>query len=462
MSDRPDFAVEIHQNPYLPADGTQVHAIVRVAARTGRPPLPAPASSAPRPSSAAEVIIVDTSASMAGERLVEAQQAAKAAVDALREDVDFAIVAGARDARMVYPRNVLLAPATDRCKDDAKIAISALTAAGGTRIGRWLRLAAELFDGSRHGIRHAVLLTDGRNEHETPAELDAALTGCAGRFVCDCRGVGDDWDPAELREVATRLLGRFAVVADPRHLTADFTEMIGRAMGKAVADVALRVWTPDKVALRFLKQVYPARRDLTGKRIEVDPHAEGPATGDYPTGIWGTEKRDYHLCVTVPVGQPYQRMQAARVSVVVPGPGGAPDECLAEAMVLAEWTDDKAQSTGRHPSVEHYSRQEEIADSVSEGLAAYKKGDDKTASSKLRQAHELAERTGDTGTSRRLDRVVARETGEVRPRQDVEAADLIALDTESSESTTRPPDEREAEPGAEREPEAKPDDEGEG
>ncbi|TDB74734.1 VWA domain-containing protein [Actinomadura sp. KC216] len=462
MSDRPDFAVEIHQNPYLPVDATQVHAIVRVTARTGRPPLPAvssSSSSAARASAAAEVIIIDTSASMAGERLVEAQQAAKAAVDALREDVDFAVVAGSRDAAMVYPRDVLLAPATDRGKEAAKVAISKLTAAGGTRIGRWLSLAAELFDDSRHGIRHAVLLTDGRNEHETEEELDAALTVCAGRFVCDCRGVGADWDPAELREVATRLLGRFAVVADPRHLTADFTEMIGRAMGKAVADVALRVWTPDKVSLQFLKQVYPARRDLTGKRIEVDPHGEGPATGDYPTGIWGTEKRDYHLCVTVPVGKPYQRMQAARVSVVVPGPGGEPDVTLAEAMVLAEWTDDRARSTGRHSSVEHYSRQEELADSLSEGLSAYRRGDDETASTRLRRAHELAERTGSSGTSQRLDRVVARETGEVRPRQDVDAADLIALDTESSESAHRPPDEPDDDP----DPEAKAgDDEGEG
>ncbi|RKS78944.1 von Willebrand factor type A domain-containing protein [Actinomadura pelletieri DSM 43383] len=438
MSDRPDFAVQIHQNPYLAVDGTQVHAIVRVEARSD------PADAA-RSTSAAEVIIVDTSASMAGERLEAARQAAKAAVEALREDVDFAVVAGSRDATMVYPRDELLARASERGKAAAKEAISGLTAAGGTRIGRWLTLANALFDDSRHGIRHAVLLTDGRNEHETREELDAALARCTGRFVCDCRGVGADWEPAELRQVATRLLGGFGLVADPRDLTADFTEMIGRAMGKAVADVALRVWTPDKVSLRFLKQVYPVRRDLTGKRVERGPTIDGagdgggPATGDYPTGIWGTENRDYHLCFTVPVGRPYQRMQAARVSLVLPGSGGTADESLAEGLVLAEWTDDKARSTGQHPSVEHYSTQDELADSLSQGVDAFRRGDDEVAGRELTRARELAERTGATGTSKRLDEVVAPKTGEVRPRKDVDPADIIALDTEASESAARPP-----------------------
>ncbi|MFI0480231.1 VWA domain-containing protein [Actinomadura sp. 9N215] len=430
MSARPDFAVKIYQNPYLPVDGTQVHAIVRVEARTGSPAL-----------GAAEVIIVDTSASMAGERLVEAKRAAKAAVDALRENVDFAVVAGSREAVMVYPDGVRLAPADDRGKAAAKDAISTLSARGGTRIGRWLALAGDLFDASPHAVRHAVLLTDGQNEHESRDELDAVLTRCTGRFVCDCRGVGAGWDPAELREVAVRLLGRFKMVADPRHLTADFTEMIGQTMGKAVADVALRVWTPHGAAVRFAKEVHPGRRDLTGKRIEREPSVKGTAAGDYPTGIWGTEKRDYHLCVTVPPREPGMKMHAAQVSVVLPGSGDPPDppeETLAEGMVLAEWTDDRARPTGRHPSVEHYSRQEELADSVSQGLRAYKKGDDEAAGGELRRAHELAERNGDTGTSRRLARIVVPDTGEIRPREEVDAADILALDTDSSETARRP------------------------
>ena len=42
---------------------------------------------------------------------------------------------------------------------------------------------------------------------------------------------------------------------DPAGLAADFEPMMPAAMGKQVADVALRVWTPQHAAIQFVKQV---------------------------------------------------------------------------------------------------------------------------------------------------------------------------------------------------------------
>src|SRR5918992_1471878 len=207
----------------------------------------------------------------------------------------------------------------------AKSAIARLTASGGTRLGRWLELANALFADRGGGIRHAILLTDGKDQHETAGELDTVLASCAGRFVCDCRGVGTDWEVGTLRRVADALLGGVDLVADPRELAADFTAMIEAAMGKAVADVALRIWTPPSATPRFVKQVLPTMRDLTDRRSEVAPPgsgsgspAAGPTMGDYPTGIWGKERRDYHVCVTVPAGRPDEEILAAKVSLLLP------------------------------------------------------------------------------------------------------------------------------------------------
>ena len=66
------------------------------------------------------------------------------------------------------------------------------------------------------------------------------------------------------------------------------------SMGKQVPDVALRVWTPQHAMVRFVKQVAPAVEDLTARRTQAAPQAF-----DYPTGAWGTESRDYHVCVDV-------------------------------------------------------------------------------------------------------------------------------------------------------------------
>jgi hypothetical protein len=84
-------------------------------------------------------------------------------------------------------------------------------------------------------------------------------------------------------------------VPDPSGLAGDFAAMMETAMGKQVADVSLRVWTPQHATFRFLKQVAPTVEDLTSRRVQ-----SGPQAGDYPTGAWGAgESRGYHLCVRV-------------------------------------------------------------------------------------------------------------------------------------------------------------------
>ena len=128
---------------------------------------------------------------------------------------------------------------------------------GGTAIGQWLRLANQIFAARPATLRHAILLTDGKNQHETPEELAAAISLCEGAFRCDCRGVGTDWEVSELRKVSTALLGSVDIVVDPAGLAADFEELMRGAMSKQLPDVALRVWTPQTAAVKFVKQVAP-------------------------------------------------------------------------------------------------------------------------------------------------------------------------------------------------------------
>jgi hypothetical protein len=55
-------------------------------------------------------------------------------------------------------------------------------------------------------------------------------------FSCDCRGVGTDWEVAELRRISSALLGTVDIVPDPAGLAADFAAMMETAMGKQVDD----------------------------------------------------------------------------------------------------------------------------------------------------------------------------------------------------------------------------------
>ncbi|GAB2865990.1 VWA domain-containing protein [Actinoallomurus bryophytorum] len=427
MSD-PDFTLTIDQNKYLPEGGREVHAIVTVEASG------VPAAGAVRTTSAAEVIIIDTSGSMDYPRtkMSAAIRAAQTAVDALRDGVHFAVVSGSARARMVYPPAEQLVAADARTRHEAKAALDRVRPAGGTAIGSWLSLADRLFAPYQGGIRHAILLTDGKNQHESPEQLDAVLKDCAGHFVCDCRGVGTDWEVAELRKVASTMLGGVDIVASPADLVTDFRAMTEAAMGKAVADVSLRVWTPQAARLRFVKQVTPTVEDLSGKRVEA-----GPRAGDYPIGAWGAESRDYHISVEVPPGMIGQELRAAWVKLVLPGAKGGAEQVLATGNVLAEWTDDEAQSTRINPKVAHFTGQAELADAIQQGLQARKDGDLDTATARLGRAVALAHESGNEAIAGLLDKVVDVEdhaTGTVRLKKDVDKADEMSLDTRSSKT----------------------------
>jgi hypothetical protein len=430
---RPDlagFTIDVFQNEYLPPGSRDASAIVTVT--SGRQPaaLDAPA--------AAEIIIVDCSGSMndpAG-KMAEAKVATAAAIDAIRDGVSFAVIAGNEKARPVYPPDASLAMATPQSREAARQAVRGLQADGGTAIGEWLLLTHQIFtSGARDDdrpapIRHAILLTDGKNQHETPEKLAGAIAWCEGTYRCDCRGVGTDWEVAELRKISTALLGTVDIVADPAGLAADFTSLTRAAMSKEISNVALRVWTPQHAQIRFLKQVAPAVDDLTGRRTSVTAQA-----GDYPAGAWGPgESRDYHLCVEVNPAGVGQEMLAARVSLVASTADGT--QVLGQGLVRALWTDDEALSTRINPHVAHYTGQAELAEVIQDGLQARKEGDEDTATAKLGRAVALANQAGHGETARLLAKVVEVHdaTGTVRLKKRIADADEMALDTRSTKT----------------------------
>ncbi len=430
--DAPRFDVDVFQNEYLAQGSREVNAIVTVTATGGGTSGGRPIG-APGPDSAV-VLVIDCSGSMEhpNTKMRHAREATAAAIDELRDGVAFAVVAGTHEADDVYPGGGRLAVADRHTRDRAKDALRRLKPSGGTAIGTWIAKAQQLFASRPEAaIRHAILLTDGRNEHEKPAALQRALDAAAGYFTADCRGVGTDWEVAELRKVSSALLGTVDIVAESSGLAEDFRAMMTAAMGKQVADVALRVWTPANARVKFVKQAAPAVEDLTDRRTDA-----GVRAGDYPTGSWGDESRDYHVCVEVPAAAVGNEMLAARISLVLPHPDGTA-EVLGQGLVRAVWTDDLASSTRINPQVAHYTGQAELADSIRDGLEAHRAGDLERASAKLGTAVRLAYASGNEGTLKLLRKVVDvvdEREGTVRFRKNVSEADSMTLETRSTKT----------------------------
>ncbi|AYN41310.1 VWA domain-containing protein [Streptomyces dangxiongensis] len=433
----PQFSVDVYQNEYLPEGGSEVNAVVTVTATGGGTAggaVTAPVHTPGRQPSAAVAVMVDCSGSMdhPSAKMRNARDATAAAIDTLRDGTHFAVIGGTHVAKEIYPGGGRLAVADGVTREQAKQALHRLSTGGGTAIGTWLRLADRLLSSVDVTIRHGILLTDGRNEHESADDLRATLEACAGRFTCDARGVGTDWEVKDVTGIASALLGTADIVADPAGLAADFTRMMETVMGKEVADVALRVWTPVGTAIRFVKQVAPVMEDLTGRRTEA-----GPRAGDYPTGSWGDESRDYHVCVAVPPAGIGQEMLAARVSLVVPQPDGTVQNLGAQGLVRAVWTADMTASTSINPQVAHYTGQAELAHVIQKGLDLRKAGDFDGATAKLGRAVQLASASGNADTAKLLAKVVDvvdAATGTVRLKTRVAEADEMTLETRSTKT----------------------------
>jgi hypothetical protein len=412
------ISVDVDHNPYLAEDAGLVDAIVSITAGDDV------AASTATPERV-EAIVIDCSTSMLSppEKFGAAKRATAAAVDELVDGTYFAIVAGTEQAAHVYPEDEWSTRASAATKAAAKRAVDALRPHGGTAIGTWLAHVREIVGQHPKALTHAILLTDGKDEHETPEELGEEIGLSEGEFTCDCRGVGTNWYVDELRSISSALLGTVDIVADPEDLADDFAAMMRTSMGKSIADLTLRLWTPVSARVEFVKQVAPTVEDLTHRRVD-----SGNQSGEYPLGSWGAEDRDYHIQVEVEPATVGREKLAARVSVV------AGDEVLGEGLVKAVWTSDTSLSAQISRRVAHYTGQAELAEAVQEGLSARKRGDIKTATARLQRAMELAVDSGNDGTATLLRRVVEvdKRTGTVQLRREVAAADEMALDARST------------------------------
>ncbi len=417
--------IEVFQNPYLPRRGTTVDVIVTVStAGLGA----AARDVAPE---RAEVILVDCSGSMGKpwRKIRSVRMATAAAIEALPEGTWFAIVRANHDAQVVYPLHGGLVRKTPETTTAVHRALRLLWPEGGTAMGRWLVAARELFALRPGAIAHAILLTDGHNEGEAPDDLAMAVERCVGSFQCDCRGVGDDWDVEELRRISSALLGTVDIVREPEQLAAEFTAMTELAMGRSVNDVRLRVWTPRGAEVVFLRQVAPGLEDLTHRRTDLDE-----VDGEYPTGAWGEETRDYHLRIRVPAREIGERMLAGRSVLMVNGTAAA------EGKILAEWTDDEDLSTRLHPDVAHVTGQADLASAIHRGLEALRARDTEGATHHLGHAVKLAHETGDTVRLDQLRTIVDVDdavTGTVHVRDDARRIDIMTLDTSSTKTVRR-------------------------
>lgn len=145
-------------------------------------------------------LVLDASASMAGDKLLDAVNAARVFVDGLdvgRSGHRLSIVTYAAEGRVLIPLG----------EDPAALhaALDGITTGAGTRLDRGILTAVEVVTGEGHDPDHRpviVMLTDGRQVEAVETVADAADWARLHDIDIYAIGLGDDVDPAVLRVVA--------------------------------------------------------------------------------------------------------------------------------------------------------------------------------------------------------------------------------------------------------------------
>lgn len=412
----PSFTLAVDMGEDLAKNATHAAAAITVTARAGGDAGPA--------ALAVEIFIMDRSASMhRSHKLDEAKRAVRTAIDALRDGIYFAVIGGDHEATPIYPVDGGLARITAETKAAAKREVGFQNASGGTAIGQWLTLADEIFWQMPGSVRHAVLYTDGINEHEEPADLDRALSACRGSFVCDARGLGTDWDHRELIKIADALHGTAEAVVTIADLTGDFERIMAKAQRLVVPAVHLRFSLDHRFRLHTIRQVVPTANDLTEHRLEHGDHVV-----DIPLGAWGTGSRDYFVRLsvdpsTLTIGE---ELQAARVDLLATDtPGTEPRQCAGPAAMIVQKSPFAADPTRFPERVTILEDAVRCGTAMRAGIDALADGDIATAEHEFATAYAIALRLRDRGHLDALDRLVTiGDDGRAHLRPGVEDIDL--------------------------------------
>lgn len=384
------FRIETFLNQYLAPNATRADAVFSVGADE------AAAGAVAGQARRLVGLIADKSGSMSGDKMDALKHALRVAVDQMDAAVEAFVVAFAARPVLILPRTRM----DEAGRRAAHAAIQRLEASGGTLMSTALLMAQAEFRQAPGALCQAIMLTDGQNDASDERPLDAALRDCEGVFQADCRGVGTDWSPAQLRAIADRLLGTTQLVARPEELAEDFRATMAAAMSKSVAGVRLRLWMPKNARLVAVKQAFPTEIDLMGKLVPVDQRAV-----DVPLGAWGAGTQDYFATFELtPLGVGDQ-MLVCRPSIAWRDPA-AGEQSAPGGNVTVTWTADAGLSTRINAQVAHYTGQGEKARAIQDGLEALDRHDDAAATLHLGRALALAEQSGDAETTRRLREVV--------------------------------------------------------
>lgn len=318
-------------------------------------------------------LVVDTSGSMAGEKIANARMAAQSLLETLHDGDIVSIYAFSDGVYEFAPPTVVSA----QTRGALMQAVQRFEAAGSTNLfgGMSAGIARVAQAPSSHTVRRVMLISDGMANvgPSDPASLgDLAARGTEHGIQVSAIGVGTDYDERTLAQLAVRSAGRLYHLATPSQMAVILREEMGLLAQTVATDAYIEVVpAPGVVIIEGL---------TTGSVIE-----NGKLR--IPVGsVFAGMHRDLLFRARVDSSRPGNR-PLATARVVYREASAARAERIAETpLVIAATPDARAAATSRNDRVETLVATYHASRSQMRAAEALNRGDAATAERELAQA----------------------------------------------------------------------------
>lgn len=177
------------------------------------------------------VIAIDRSYSMKGRKMEYAKEAARAALDLLEEQHQFAVVAFDSQPYVAVPMHQV------RSKRKAEAQISRIQASGQTNIYPALGIVYRMLRDVDARTKHVILLSDGDTH---PADFERLLERMREKdIVVSTVTIGEGGNPGLMRDIAAWGQGRNYLAASAESIPQIFTEETKKVVGTNLVEEAI-------------------------------------------------------------------------------------------------------------------------------------------------------------------------------------------------------------------------------
>ena len=301
------------------------------------------------------VLIIDTSGSMAGEKLDRAIDASHRLLNDQRLHPDdlVSVIHFNDEAASLLPVEEL----GDRQR--AHAAIDSLRKySGGTVMGLGLDLGlTEIRKVPQAAVKRIVLFTDGETTDEDRCRSLSAEFGPLNAPIV-AAGIGEEYNENLLRDAAASSLGR------PYHLKApsDFHEVLeaelGSSVREVVTDIRMNIGMARGVAVDSVMRVYPSLSEVS--LAEKPPRLGNAAAGDHTVFI---------LDFTVSgLSRPVSRARLLQIQLTAEVPGMNRREELPPQDIFIDFTTDSAAVAAVDAEVMDYVKQKNVDNLVQQAV----------------------------------------------------------------------------------------------